>query len=532
MARSWYVANRPQLVDEIDEEKVRAAILSFVKNGKFPHALLFAGPKGTGKTSTARIVAKILNCEKTTDKLGEPCNKCAQCVEITNGNSMCVVEVDAASHRGIDDIRALRETVRLMPAGGRTKVYIIDEAHMLTTEAANALLKTLEEPPENVVFILATTDAQKIPDTIKSRTTLVQFGRAAKIELERSLNRVIKKEKIDVEEGALDILINNNDGSFRDATKILEQIATDGKITKESVESFFVASVVNPVSFLNLLAQKDSKEILTEVENLVNKGVNPRQFTTQLIETLHQSLLNKVGVGKTETELPFQLNEIKILIGLLSQAVEEMKTAPIAELPLELAMIEWVGGKLEGSQSTRLSRNSVPTEGGTTSRGFRAQSSDYNPLEVTSNIRDVHSSTDSPSTDIGNDDQRVTTNLAPLSEDMWKQLLNKVKSQNFSLEALLRSARPLSFDGRDVTLSVFYKFHKDKLEEESHRRVLEQILCDLLGAQNVRLFFVLGEKPKTVIADDSIIISDDKPIAESEDITKMAEEIFGVEVHD
>ncbi|MBI3290587.1 DNA polymerase III subunit gamma/tau [Candidatus Microgenomates bacterium] len=481
MTKSWYVVNRPQTIDEIDEEKVRDAILSFVKNGKFPHALLFAGPKGTGKTSTARIVAKILNCDGSTalttagsqsspPALNEPCNKCDQCVSITNGTSMSVIEVDAASHRGIDDIRALRETVKLMPAGGRTKVYIIDEVHMLTTEAFNALLKTLEEPPENVVFILATTDPQKIPDTIKSRSTLV--------------------------------------------TKVLEQLSVGGKITKKDVEEFFSANLSDPEEFLKLVASKNSKIILAEIEKLVSKGINVRQFTIQLIETLHQSLLTQAGVGITEITLPFQLNETKILIELFSKSVEEMQNAPIAELPLELVMIEWCNDDIEPSQ-TMLTSEVSPAGKTDTSEVSNGDS----------NRRDVHSKTDSTSfKNIGKGER--------ISDETWKQLLAKIKSQNFSLEALLRSARPLSFNGQDVTLSVFYKFHKEKLEEENHRRMLEQVLCELLGAEAVRVFFVLGEKPKTVIADDAVIITDEAKTSESEDITKVAEEIFGVEVHD
>lgn len=523
MDRSWYVRHRPQIIDEIDEEEVRKAVLLFVKRGKFPHALLFTGPKGTGKTSTARIIAKILNCEKTVNKLGEPCNSCSICREITNGNSMCVVEVDAASHRGIDDVRALRETVKLMPAGGRTKVYIIDEAHMLTTEAANALLKTLEEPPDNVVFILATTDAQKIPETIKSRATLIQFKRATKEELARSLSRVIKSEKLDIDKKALDSIISGVEGSFRDATKILEQLSSSGKITKESVDRFFSTNVVEPVAFLTLVSEKDSKAILSEVESIISKGVNPRQFTVQLIETLHLQLLARVGVGENEKEIPFQLDEMKNLIELLTRAAEEMKSAPVAQLPLELAMIEWCGGGGEEvSDAIHFSRNSIPEKEKVEVRSGNVDGEAGSEKEQKSNFP-------SPSEAI------PVSHLQPLtsiSDETWKQLLTKVKTHNFSLEALLRAARPLSFDGQDVTVSVFYKFHKDKLEEENHRRVLEQILCELLGAKTVRLFFVLGEKPKTVIADDAVIISEQKETTEVEDITKVAEEIFGGKLHD
>lgn len=536
MSKSWYVVHRPGLVSEIDGEKVRGIILSFIKKGFFPHALLFAGPKGTGKTTTARIVAKILNCEKNVRKLGEPCNKCPTCRDIINGTSMCIVEVDAASHRGIDDVRALRETVKLMPAGGRTKVYIMDEAHMLTTEAFNALLKTLEEPPDNVVFILATTQVQKIPETIESRATLVQFSRATKAELARSLNRVIKKEKVDVEKGAVDLLISNSDGSFRDATKVLEQLSFGRKITQEDVGSFFTTNIADPVLFLKLLTQKDAKAILTQIENVVGKGINVRQFAIGLIEILHRTLLAKFGIDgdefRLEAGLPLAEHEIRVLISLLSQAVEEMKTAPVAELPLELAVIEWVGAPTKEEQDRLRAKRDSGSDAKEDSQTIRAGGEE---LVVSSGLGREGVGEDKKETTASKPTTRLTRHNAsplPISDDMWRQLLAKVKAHNFSLEALLRAARPLSFDGQDVTVSVFYKFHKDKLEEENHRKVLEQILCDLLGAKTVRLFFVLGEKPKRVVADDAVIISEEKENSKGGDIAKMAEEIFGAEVHD
>lgn len=191
---SLYLKYRPQKISDLDLDSVRETLSKMVESGKIPQALLFAGPRGTGKTSAARILAKVLNCEENLEKIKEPCNRCGQCTSITNGSNIDVIEIDAASHRGIDDVRALIESAKLAPARARNRVYIIDEAHMLTLEASNALLKTLEEPPSNAYFILATTEPEKLIPTIRSRTTIVNFKKASKKEIIFSLEKN-QKEK-------------------------------------------------------------------------------------------------------------------------------------------------------------------------------------------------------------------------------------------------------------------------------------------------------------------------------------------------
>jgi DNA polymerase-3 subunit gamma/tau len=219
-----YLKYRPQTIDELDLESVRKRLKSLLfNNTDIPHAFLFAGPKGTGKTSAARILAKVINCENN-KKRSEPCNKCSQCISISKGTNIDVVELDAASNRGIDDIRSLKESVALSPNSAKKKIYIIDEAHMLTLEAANAFLKTLEEPPPHVIFILATTDPQRLPQTILSRLTTIQFHKANAKEIARQLDRVINGEKLKIENGVIDLIISHSDGSFRDAVKLLESM--------------------------------------------------------------------------------------------------------------------------------------------------------------------------------------------------------------------------------------------------------------------------------------------------------------------
>ncbi|MFI5241245.1 MAG: DNA polymerase III subunit gamma/tau, partial [Microgenomates group bacterium] len=267
-----YLKYRPQNLDELDLVGVRDSLKKIISSKNIPHAFLFSGPKGTGKTSTARIVAKIINCEKGNLS---PCDKCEQCVSIMKGNNLDVIELDAASHRGIDDIRILRDAVKLAPTRAKKKVYIIDEAHMLTTEASNALLKTLEEPPSHVVFILATTNPEKLIGTIHSRTTNVNFTKATTEEIVRSLERVAKGEKVKVGTDVLEVVSKASGGAFRDGVKIFEQLLSE-KIkleTEEVTEFLFKRKGFNLDEFIDLLAKKDVKGLLTSTQNFISTGV-------------------------------------------------------------------------------------------------------------------------------------------------------------------------------------------------------------------------------------------------------------------
>lgn len=345
----FYRKYRPQKIDELDSEALRNKLSSIVKSSDF-HAFLFTGPKGLGKTSTARIVAKILNCERRKKSEVEPCNKCYQCESITSGTNIDVLEIDAASNRGIDEIRDLREKIKLSTASAKKKVYIIDEVHMLTSEAFNALLKTLEEPPSHVVFILCTTEPQKVPATIISRCLHVPFTFATKEELVRSLKRIVSKEKINIDVGALERIAFLSDGSFREAAKILEEIVSqtgNRKITVEVLEKHFQISNIDQriLELLNSLSAKDTKKGLKLTQDLTEQGIEMKYFIEQVIYALHSVMLSKVGVSevKTNGELSekFSLEEIKKLLALFSRANVQLKYAVLPQLPLELAIIEW-----------------------------------------------------------------------------------------------------------------------------------------------------------------------------------------------
>lgn len=332
----YYRKYRPQTLDDLDKEDVRTRLTFIFSKKEIPHAFLFTGPKGIGKTSTARIVAKIVNCTKR--KTAEPCNKCDSCIAITNGSYVDVIEIDAASNRGIDEIRELRDKIAFAPAMGGKKVFIIDEVHMLTKEAFNALLKTLEEPPVHAVFILATTEIHKLPDTIISRCTEVKFTKATTDEIARSLKRIVKGEGLKLTDEQLISIAKTADGAFRDAAKLLEQFDEGEEQTK-----------LTPAKFLSLVVDKNSKEAIAFAELLENHGIDLLDFTKRVLDLLHSALLANYGqeVDVSEDLKKLSVVELKQLLRLLSVAYQEIKISYIEQLPLELAVIEWTDRKLQ-----------------------------------------------------------------------------------------------------------------------------------------------------------------------------------------
>lgn len=492
---TFYLKYRPQKIEEIDLAEVREVLGKIVASPDIPHAFLFAGPKGAGKTSAARILAKVVNCEeaakrKTQDaKRQEPCNKCDQCMAITKGISLNVIEIDAASHRGVDDIRALRETVKLSPAGGRMKVYVIDEAHMLTTEAANALLKTLEEPPAHAIFILATTAPEKLLDTIRSRAMTFIFRKGNKDEVIRALERAVKGEGIKANKKSLGEIAENIDGSFREAHKILEQLTLGKeKLTAERVKEFFELAAADPGKLLIYLSGQNAEEAIKEIDKVFKKGTNLKVYTTKILETLRKTMISKITGEKDEGRLTGKfksIEELMTLTQLFSEAIKQIPTAVIPQLPLEIVVVKWCVGSSEQSQST--SQDLAQTKGSGASEQPPAHEEKTSDVEL---------------------------------EEKWREIMRLIKPRNHSAEALLRATRPKSFDGKILEIDVFYEFHKERLEKESYRSLVEAVAGEVLGG-HIRLVCRLSSSQQKAV--DLVNITEDV----EEDIVKAAEEIFG-----
>ncbi|MGO8826167.1 MAG: DNA polymerase III subunit gamma/tau [Acidimicrobiales bacterium] len=356
---SLYRRFRPGRFDEIrGQDHVVRALRSAVRDDRVSHAYLFSGPRGTGKTSSARILAKALNCEAPVD--GEPCGTCTSCVEITQGNSLNVHELDAASNNGVD---AMRDLVAHASLGtpGRWKVYIVDEVHMLSTAAANALLKTLEEPPSHVVFVLATTDPQKVPPTIRSRTQHLEFRLLGSETLHGLLESVNADAGLNLDEEALEAAVRRGRGSARDALSALDQVAAAGSADAARPE---LAEV------LNALADGDVSQVLVALSALLAGGWGPQQLATELIDDLRQVFLAALApelcaVSGSSLERFRSLAETMGLarvvrsMEILGHALVDMREAPDAQVVLEIAVVRAVRPDLDSGMEALSERVSV-----------------------------------------------------------------------------------------------------------------------------------------------------------------------------
>ena len=546
----FYRKYRPQTIDQLDNQQVRETLIAVLEKS-VPHAFLFTGPKGLGKTSTARIVAKAINCERNvfvqnqesriknqgkktndqglvTDDSIEPCNSCEQCLSIMKGTNLDVIEIDAASNRGIDEIRELKEKINLTPVQSRKKVYIIDEVHMLTTEAFNALLKTLEEPPEHAIFILCTTEQHKVPATILSRCFHISFQPATIPELVRSFKRIVVGEHLSITDEALLTLAAMSEGGFRDGTKLLEEIvalAKDLEITKELVEEkLHVAGLQKQIGeLLTHLQKKDAKAGLAIIAGLVEQKTDIQYFLQQILTLLHELLLQEIE-GKSEKlkvkrDLPaFTIEEIQKLSQLLSEAYMAGKQAVIPQFPLELAIIEWCFANSESRTvnneqnikniapiadiAVKLDRNKntvltvKPEEAIVSVSSLRKQVGEIakekalygekkeeevavDPIVMTS-VSLLHFSKDG----------EITKEWL---ETFWKCLISEMKNYNHTIAGVLRSCRIASFDRKNLTIEAAYQFHKDKLGDGKTMAAIEQLCKTLIGSPIVVTIVLKGK---------------------------------------
>lgn len=529
----YYRKYRPQTLSELlGQEAVTRTLTQAVKNNQLSHAYLFIGPRGLGKTSAARILAKIVNCEsRVVDKAeaseGLPCNLCGSCQAVTDGSSLDYIEIDAASNRGIDDIRQLRENIKLAPTRSRKKVYVIDEVHMLTTEAFNALLKTLEEPPEHVLFVLATTEGGKIPATILSRVQKLDFVPASTEALLTLLKKVVSEEKLAAEEEALELLARRSEGSFRDCLKLLDQLAsTGGEITVGRVEESFRAGKSTDVTaLLEAVASQDSQKALELAVRLAESGTNLKEFIREMLVVLRTMLLIQYGAGgKTDSarlenlqSLGRQLGREKIVevIGLLHQALEGMKVATIASLPLEVAVLE--------ACQTQEGRGQVAGRVDLAAGGVLEAESPTMPVNAPATCQEMPAKLGKVAAQ-----GQVFPNPAqgePPGKDLakildkWQFVLDTIKPYNYSLEALLRQVKVVSCDNGDVVLEVPYTFHQRILQASRSRDLLESVLAEIIG-KAVRVSAVLGTRPVRVEEVANI------ELAADDDVIKIAAEIF------
>lgn len=514
-----YRKYRPQkLADLVGQEAVTKILLDQLTSGKISHAYLFCGMRGTGKTSTARILAKAVNCKiyqkplnrNQLPKFGEPCNKCDSCLAVSEGSHLDLIEIDAASNRNIDDVRDIREKIKTSPVSARFKVYIIDEVHMLTKEAFNALLKTLEEPPAHAVFVLCTTEVSKLPPTILSRVQRFNFRRAKDEDLVRAVSKVARLEGIKADNEAFYAIARAADGSFRDAVSILDQVSGQKKsIDKEAIESVALSiGWTGLVTFACSLLLGRIKAPVLFIDKLWNARADVSAFCRELILLLEKVLFIKLGISSGQLDIDEDQKESllelsgKVTLARLQQVMKELLVAegeskfyPLPHIALTLAVCKLGSEETDREDSDEFGELSI-------NAATKKAESRVKTAKVT-NARKQHSVKKNGKGEAGVD-------IA------WGGFISKVKSVNNHVAAILRATKPIGLNGDILKIGVFFRFHKDKLEEAKIARMLEDIFSEVHGGR-VRFRYEMQTK--------SSMTGNVRDTFES-DLEKAAAEIF------
>jgi DNA polymerase-3 subunit gamma/tau len=522
---SLYRRHRPQSFGEVvGQEHIVRTLSNAVEKGRVHHAYLFVGSRGTGKTSMAKILARSLNCVHGPTLT--PCGECEPCVTIAAGTSLDVIEMDAASNRSVDDIRELRERVGFAPAAGRWKVYILDEAHMLTKEAWNAFLKTLEEPPPNTAFVLATTEPQKVMATIVDRCQRFDFQRPSLEQIAEVVRRVSKAEGIEIEDGAVALIARSATGSFRDALGTLDQqvaFGGDRVSTDEVVELLGAADADLLFDTTDALASGDARAALEAVERLSRSGRDPGQFARDLIAHLRQLLVARatgevpesftVTVAQPE-RLAGQakaIDDAKLVgaIDALSGAVAAMREGDDPRLTLEVALLKVATPSLDSSREALL-RRIESLEARLSGEGAAAPE---NPKPPAAPEQAAKPEKPGPPEDEAVPEATTTVEIDQVVE-LWPAVVDHLRdSGSAMLSTLFDEARPLGIDEERSMLRIGFpasaKFNKKKAESSAN---LER-MTEAVGA-------IVGTRLRPAYE----LIEDESQAADSEGSAEMSEE--------
>ncbi|MFH1995918.1 MAG: DNA polymerase III subunit gamma/tau [Candidatus Omnitrophota bacterium] len=573
---------RPQIFDEIiGQDHVVTTLKNAITMKRVAHAYIFSGPRGVGKTTTARILSKSLNCAK--GPTVTPCNTCPSCKEITLGSGIDVLEIDGASNRGIDEIRSLRDSVKFSPGSGAYRIYIIDEAHMLTPEAFNALLKTLEEPPPHVIFIFATTRPLKIPLTILSRCQRLDFRRITTPVLIAALEKIAKSERLKVSDGALELVARYADGCMRDAEVLLDQLATfaDGSVEADDVAKM-VGLVPEDVLFAlaDTVSGADPASALSMIDQAVNDGKEAAQILIGLIGHFRDLAVfvvsNGSGAGTVHSEHKasrlkeqaknFSIETILYAMYTLSNAMDLMKKTQLVRVPLEMAMVKLCRKSGIRSLDEIMERIreletkiAAPSDPFTPSPGPRPVRQPENRAERSDAPRSREAPPDPDEIDEEYENtadeiepsvrENMISREAPASggdvaavAGVWQRILKHIGAKKISVASFLAHGRPVKLESGKLTIGLpkNSKFHKKMLEEPESRSVIESSVLEVMG-KTLKISFVVAEnveapdaRPEGVRGADTHASSGGnsgyRSTAVSEPIVKDAMEIFGGEV--
>ncbi len=535
---------RPQVFDQIiGQEHISKTLKNAISENRVAHAYLFSGPRGVGKTTTARILAKALNCKN--GPTHEPCDTCPNCKEITAGNSVDVQEIDGASNRGIDEIRALRDNVKFAPASSKYKIYIIDEAHQITDAAFNALLKTLEEPPPHVVFILATTEAQKIPVTILSRCQRYRYRLLSTKEILAHLTNIIKADKLRIDADALHTVAVSAGGSLRDALSLLDQAIScvSGTVTLADVQNllgFLPQEII--YSTAEALSRKDSAKVLGIIKEVTEQGFSLIQYGRDMREHFRRLLLGKIDNGilevteeerkVVEKQLPFFSHAWLIRSGhIISRALDEMRWSEQPRLVLELYMLRLAqnyadveelvsrleaiekGGSFEPEQPRHAPQSAAAPAPAAPVRHTVAQPPAAIPYESPHSVPASHREKE----------ESATSAPASVPGDIngqWTSIVNEVKKEKPLIAQILAEASMKGIQGTQIVLGVTNKFQEEGIKR--NQKIIEDVIVAITGQPLGLRTLIEDKKPQAAETQEEIVV-------EEETVTPPSVEMFQVE---
>lgn len=513
--QALYLKYRPlRFEDVIGQEHITRTLRNSLKTGRIRHAYLFSGPRGTGKTTTARLLAKAVNCTHEDPDM-RPCNECPQCIAMNEGRFLDLIEIDAATHTGVDDVRDLRDKIAFTPGEGRYKVYIIDEVHRFTGNAFDALLKTLEEPPDHAIFVLATTEIDKVPSTIKSRCLQFEFRRVSLNEVTDRLALIADYEGLNIERGALEIIARQGTGSVRDSISLLDQIVSDPEevITVEVAQRILGTADNSAVKDLvDALTLEDIPRGLRVINHAVDSGSDPRQYGMQVVEHLRAVLLAQTASAdlveaSTEdralyAEQANQLDRRQLLraIRLFNEAINDLRGGWQPQLSLEMAFIE----SARSSEPETVIVQQVVQSGGkgqSSGEASKPGASELQRVEAQKNVKPVIE--------------------ASVLQDKWRDMLRVLHKLNSSAPALLEHYRVHHVEGNTVFLATSNELYHQRLNNDLKLAIVERAFWDVHKvALRVQVMLVAeGGKSKQSI--DEI----------TDPLLRTAVEELGAEIH-
>lgn len=478
-----YRKYRPQkFADLIGQEHLVQTLTNEIATGTIAHAYLFSGPRGIGKTTMARLLAKAVNCENRGQDDFEPCNECSSCKEISASRNIDVIEIDAASNTGVDNVREnIIDNAQFKPTKSKYKIFIIDEVHMLSTSSFNALLKTLEEPPAHVVFVLATTELHKLPATIVSRCQRFNFKKIPEDIMIKKLQAIAENEKVKVDKEVLRRVIAKSDGCMRDAESLLGQVMSLNlkKIGPDEAASILpLADIETALEYVKAIADYDTAGALAVIDRLIKEGANLDQFAFDVIAVLRAIMIAASGQSafgddytekdrKKIRELAAALESGR-LIRLIDAAIQrrhEIKQAPVPQLPLELLAVEFSGKKDDtGTPAAPPAERKIEKTPASSPKS-EPKNAEPAPAAVTKS--------------------EVQPLIIEEVKLKWQEVINKLSESMRSLTFVLKMAEVVGIEGDKIFISVPYSFHKEKVDEIKCKKAIEDCLGDLLSRRVV-----------------------------------------------